>query len=285
MADSKITALTALTAADPANDMFPVVDVSDTTMAASGTTKRISINNILACSPSATLASATITGAATVGTTLAVTGDLAVRTNKLVVTSTGVGIGTTSPLIAADIRSGGDNALVLLRTTDPAASVCSPVIRTPVSTGYSSTVPVYGFWYQGCGMGNPASETLSWILGSSEKMRLSSSGLGVGVDPAVAFDVLNVDPQIRLRGTGTTSEVRINSAYGAAAVGGIGTVGAHPFIIYTSNTERVRVKSTGQVRFVPLAADPSGAETGDVYYNSSSNKLKCYNGTIWNDLF
>lgn len=74
MADSKITALTALTAADPVNDMFPVVDVSDTSMAASGTTKRISINNILACSPSATLASVTITGAATVGTTLGVTG-------------------------------------------------------------------------------------------------------------------------------------------------------------------------------------------------------------------
>ena len=62
MADSKITALTALTAADPANDMLPVVDVSDTSMAASGTTKRISINNILACSPSATLASLNVTG-------------------------------------------------------------------------------------------------------------------------------------------------------------------------------------------------------------------------------
>jgi hypothetical protein len=74
MADSKITALTALTAADPVNDMFPVVDVSDTTMAASGTTKRISVNNILGASGVATLASATITGAATVGTTLGVTG-------------------------------------------------------------------------------------------------------------------------------------------------------------------------------------------------------------------
>ena len=84
MADSKITALTALTAADPVNDMFPVVDVSDTTMAASGTTKRISVNNILSSSPTAsgaltvtglvTAGSATITGAATVGTTLGVTG-------------------------------------------------------------------------------------------------------------------------------------------------------------------------------------------------------------------
>jgi len=67
MADSKITALTALTAADPVNDMFPVVDVSDTTMAASGTTKKISVNNILGASGTATLASATITGALTVG--------------------------------------------------------------------------------------------------------------------------------------------------------------------------------------------------------------------------
>ena len=84
MADSKITALTALTAADPVNDMFPVVDVSDTSMAASGTTKRISANNILSSSPTAsgaltvtglvTAGSATITGAATVGTTLGVTG-------------------------------------------------------------------------------------------------------------------------------------------------------------------------------------------------------------------
>ena len=84
MADSKITALTALTAADPVNDMFPVVDVSDTSMAASGTTKRISANNILSSSPTAsgaltvtglvTAGSTTITGAATVGTTLGVTG-------------------------------------------------------------------------------------------------------------------------------------------------------------------------------------------------------------------
>jgi len=68
MADTKITALTALTAADPANDVLPIVDVSDTTMAASGTTKKISINNILASSPTATLASATITGDLTVDT-------------------------------------------------------------------------------------------------------------------------------------------------------------------------------------------------------------------------
>lgn len=49
-------------------------------------------------------------------------------------------------------------------------------------------------------------------------------------------------------------------------------------------SERFQIKSTGQVRFIPLAADPAGAEAGDVYYNSGSNKLKVYNGTSWVDL-
>ena len=84
MPDSKITALTNLTAADAINDMFPIVDVSDNLITASGTTKRISVNNLLSSSPTAsgaftvtglvTAGSATITGAATVGTTLGVTG-------------------------------------------------------------------------------------------------------------------------------------------------------------------------------------------------------------------
>jgi hypothetical protein len=54
--------------------------------------------------------------------------------------------------------------------------------------------------------------------------------------------------------------------------------------VSTGGTERARVKSTGQLRFVPLASDPAGAETGDVYYNSTDNKLKVYNGTSWVDL-
>jgi hypothetical protein len=53
----------------------------------------------------------------------------------------------------------------------------------------------------------------------------------------------------------------------------------------SSQIERMRIKSTGQVRFVPLASAPSGAQAGDVYYDSGTNKLRCYDGTIWNDLF
>jgi hypothetical protein len=112
MADSKITALTALTAADPVNDMFPVVDVSDTSMAASGTTKKISVNNILGASGTATLASATITGALTVDTT------------TLVVDATNdrVGIGTATPSSAlhvnlAEVSSAAGTTAIITNTT------------------------------------------------------------------------------------------------------------------------------------------------------------------------
>lgn len=113
MADSKITALAALTAADPANDMVPIVDVSDTSMAASGTTKRISINNILACSPSATLASATISG------------DLTVDTSTLKVDSANdrVGIGTPSPAYKLEVVApAGNNIVSTFRSGDATAA-------------------------------------------------------------------------------------------------------------------------------------------------------------------
>ncbi len=55
MADSKITALTSIsTSSDPANDPLVIVDVSDTSMAATGTTKKVTLNQLLATSPTAT---------------------------------------------------------------------------------------------------------------------------------------------------------------------------------------------------------------------------------------
>ena len=63
---------------------------------------------------------------------------------------------------------------------------------------------------------------------------------------------------------------------------------SQPIRFFTSTgdgTERVRIKNEGQVRFVPLASAPAGAEAGDVYYDSSNNRLRCYNGTTWINLF
>ena len=104
MADTKITALAAIATVDPAADVLPIVDISDTSMAASGTTKKVTTNQILGASGTATLASATITGAATVGTTLGVTGvsTLASATiTGLATVGTTFAVGTATPDIFA----------------------------------------------------------------------------------------------------------------------------------------------------------------------------------------
>jgi hypothetical protein len=93
MADTKITALAAIATVDPAADVLPIVDISDTSMAASGTTKKVTTNQILQAGGTATLASATITG------------DLTVDTSTLKVDSTNnrVGIGTATPAYTLDV--------------------------------------------------------------------------------------------------------------------------------------------------------------------------------------
>lgn len=188
MADTKITALTAITTVDPANDVLPIVDVSDTSMAASGTTKKITTNQILGASGTATLASATITG------------DLTVRTNKLKVTSIGVGAGTTTPAaILHSTQTTSYDALIL--DSDSASTYCTAnwrvggvqkaqayldvaddalLIRTntatgPLKFGCNNIIqhridPLGVFnWYDGAG---------------GTRMTLNANGLGIGVTPS-----------------------------------------------------------------------------------------------------
>jgi hypothetical protein len=153
-----------------------------------------------------------------------ITGNLTVDTNTLFVDSVNnrVGIRTVTPVAPFDIRSNGDSAALFLRTTDPAAAVASAYIQAPVSTGFSSTVPVYGFWYQNSGMGNPATDTLNWIIASGEAMRLNSTGLGVGISPAVKghFYSASGSNELRLETAatvaGSTNRLSFKGASGAA---------------------------------------------------------------------
>lgn len=71
MADTKISALTALTGATIATgDLFVVVDVSDTTMAASGTDKRITLAELELAFGAWTAYTPTLTQSATVAKTV-----------------------------------------------------------------------------------------------------------------------------------------------------------------------------------------------------------------------
>jgi hypothetical protein len=213
MADTKITALTALTAADPINDAIPIVDVSDTTMAASGTTKRISVNNILGASGTATLASATITG------------DLTVDTSTLKVDSTNnrVGIGTATPSDLVHALGGSGNIL-LEGTAGNFPQFISKVGAKTWSSGYRSGTTAFELWEdssQRYTIGNGGTPH-TWYIGASTAMTLNSTGLGIGVTPAA------------LSGFGTTFRQK-----GTGAAGGIFTennTGASWFGVYSGTS-------------------------------------------------
>jgi hypothetical protein len=232
MADSKITALAALTAADPANDMVPIVDVSDTSMAASGTTKRISINNILACSPSATLASATITG------------DLTVDTSTLKVDSANnrVGIGTATPSADAHIRRllNGSTA-ELLRLDNTGSGVNTAVQMTFYAAGTN-----YGNITGGFGGATPILEYnvgstgyQAWQIAGSEQMRLNSTGLGVGEAASVS----------RLQARGSTTDSSAYILYGKASSGNVICFMRNDgrFLVGNGTTDNFIITETGNV--------------------------------------
>lgn len=66
--------------------------------------------------------------------------------------------------------------------------------------------------------------------------------------------------------------------------------------LYHNNVAKAATSATGitvtgavslstLLRVAPSAEPSSGSTAGDVYYDSTSNKLRCYNGSGWNDLF
>ena len=135
MADLKISQLTAISVLTPATDVLPVVDVG-------GVTKKITTNQILASGGVASLASATITGAATVGTTLGVTGV----------------------------------------STFAAGTALLPALTT---TGDTNT----GIYY-------PAADTFAVTTGGTERLRVNSTGLGIGGSPASKLSLTDTSPTI-----------------------------------------------------------------------------------------
>ena len=193
MADSKITALTSIsTSTDPANDPLVIVDVSDTSMAATGTTKKVTLNQLLGASGTATLASATITG------------DLTVDTSTLKVDSANnrVGIGTATPAAALDVQ--GSSLRLQVQSSSNGAYATWKYI------GKNSTGTTVNF-EQGLNIAadnafelydnqntqlvsryvSGVSGAHSWFLTGTTAMTLNSTGLGVGVSPSYKLDVLS----------------------------------------------------------------------------------------------
>jgi hypothetical protein len=199
---------------------------------------------------------AKITGAATI------TGNLTVDTNTLFVDATNdrVGIGTVSPQAQLDISTTVSATGAILRLSNqsntiladqphgtiqffsgdnsaPADSVVSSIISAQATT-------------------SPNQAYLSFLTGNNtEKMRLTATGrLHIGTFSSDSGELLQVNGTAKITGDATfggslsvsdgTSTLRLVNASG---LGLFGTLGSHPLVFRTNNTERMRISPTGDL--------------------------------------
>ena len=230
MADSKITALASIsTSTDPAVDPLVIVDVSDTSMAATGTTKKVTLNNLLSSSPTATGAfsvtglvtagSATITGAATVGTTLGVTG----------VSTFAAG----TALLPALTTTGDTNTGIYYPAADTFAVTTAGVERYRVDS-------------TGLGIGDAPATNSRLTIGTTNATGFQYAIRTTGITTGRC--------QIYLNNTsgdfigGIESSVAGTSITGTAAYSSyVGTSTANPFYIVTNGSVKATVDSSGNV--------------------------------------
>ena len=112
----------------------------------------------------------------------------------------------------------------------------------------------------------------------AERMRITAAG-NVCVGTTTQSGLLHVNGVITVT-AGSAGEPSIISTTGTSDTGQWFPA-ADTIAWSTAGSERLRVKSGGALRYVPLTADPASGEAGDVYYNSTLQKLRVYNGSRW----
>jgi hypothetical protein len=132
---------------------------------------------------------------------------------------------------------------------------------------------------------------MSFATAGTGRAHITNNGVTVGNQPFSSSSpvggIINATDSGGTNIAGANLTIRGGASTGNAAGGALilqTSAAGVSGVSQNAAAERMRVKTNGQVRFVPLAADPSGAEAGDVYYNSGTSKLRVYNGSIWVDL-
>lgn len=258
MPDAKITALTSIgTSTDPANDPLVLVDVSDTSMAASGTTKKVTLNQLLATSPTATLASATITG------------DLTVDTSTLKVDSVNnrVGVNTATPSAALDVNGASNlNGNVTIANTG------SP-FGTLFVTGSALELQANSNATNGLSLKTTSTTPIIFSVNSSEAMRLNATGLGVGGIPVRKLTAYDTSSAYQLRlgfntsfyyDIGRSNSDGLFDFYGAQS-------GATGYRFGGVDGTRMTIDSSGNVISNVTGTAPTLATNSQMVFNLTSN--------------
>ena len=293
MADVKITALAPIGAnpVNPATFPIPMVDLLDNSMAASGTTKKVTVNQILGSGGTATLASATITGDLTAAR-LNVTGST-IPTNGVYLASSNNLTFAFNSTLGMSLNAGG----LLVNNTTGFNSVAN--IKLKVGGRFLSGISGVGAYSFG------TADAGGFVIndagdGSTENrlLTLNSTGLGVGATPST------YKLEIGNGGSDTRALFNPNNAFaigvknGANQLGGwIGSAGNN-ILTFSGNdgTMKVTIDTSGNVgvgvsTFGTSAAKVIGiadgtapstspAGMGQLYVESGALKYRGSSGTI-----
>jgi hypothetical protein len=279
MADKKISALTALTAANvaPATDVVPIVDTSATE------TKKVTAKDLV----DGALNGGTANGVLYLNGSKAATSGSA-----LVFDGTNLGIGTSSPGARLDVVTGTARWRI---SNDGSGNIINEVLD---STGAAyRDYKLYGL------------NLISYTSGT-ERMRLDSSGnLGIGTSSPGQRLTVNgasslggsVNSVLIADGTFAAGVASISANSGARL--DIGTAGANAVHFWANNVERLRIESSGSIRagaasalattatdgflYVPTCAGvPTGTPTAvtgmaPIVVDTTNNRWYFYSGGAW----
>lgn len=138
---------------------------------------------------------------------------------------------------------------------------------------------------------NDGTIVFSNTTSATERLRISSTGdVGIGTGaPNAPLDVVTRDSDaigFRLRGRSSDDLTLIQKTDNGATVqqGVIAINSSGNFGINTTLPARtLHINDT--MRLEPRASAPSSPAAGDIYFDSTLSKLRCYDGTAWNNLF
>ena len=161
------------------------------------------------------------------------------------------------------------------------------------NSGYTTAAEIYGSCDGGSGASGDMPGRITFHTrpdgaGQSmqERLRITSDGKVVAGGSGAGYPS-------RLQSHGAGNLLDLNSTSGAAVIRFYES-GSGRFDLRTNNgssglnfydslngVERIRINQHGGLRVFAAASDPTGIQAGEIYYNTTTNRLRVYNGSRW----